>query len=195
MTWTRRRVLQAGGTLAGGILAGVSGAVSAESGGATGSREAAGSAAGTSKRIALRNIHTDEKVDLEFYRGDGYVPDALTSIQKVLRDWRNNYQHTIDPKLMNYLYDVAHTIGVEPVFSVISGYRSPQTNAQLHERSSGVASHSLHMEGRAIDVRLAGVNCADLAQHALDMQRGGVGYYRQSDFVHLDTGRFRTWKG
>jgi uncharacterized protein YcbK (DUF882 family) len=90
---------------------------------------------------------------------------------------------------------VAHTLGVRPAFSVISGYRSPQTNAQLHERSSGVSSHSLHMEGRAIDVRLTGVACADLAQHALDMQRGGVGYYRQSDFVHLDTGRFRTWKG
>ena len=195
MSWTRRRVLQAGGTLAGGILAGVSGTVSAESGEAPRSREAAGSGAGTSKRIALQNIHTSEKVDLEFYRGDGYVPDALTSIQKVLRDWRNNDQHPIDPKLMDYLYDVAHTIDVAPVFSVISGYRSPQTNAQLHERSSGVASHSLHMEGRAIDVRLAGVNCADLAQHALGMQRGGVGYYRQSDFVHLDTGRFRTWKG
>jgi uncharacterized protein YcbK (DUF882 family) len=195
MTWTRRRVLQAAGTMAGGILAGVSGTVSAESGKTTGSREATGSAAGKSKRIALRNLHTNEQVDAEFYRGDGYEPDALTSIQKLLRDWRNNDQHTIDPKLMDYLYDVAHTIGVEPVFSVISGYRSPQTNAQLHERSSGVASHSLHMEGRAIDVRLAGVNCADLAQHALDMQRGGVGYYRQSDFVHLDTGRFRTWKG
>ena len=195
MTWTRRRVLRAGGSVAGGILAAVSGNVPAVWGEATGSREAAGSAAGTSKRIALRNVHTDEKVDLTFYRGDSYVPNALTSIQKVLRDWRNNDEHAIDPQLMDYLYEVARTIGVEPVFSVISGYRSPQTNAQLHERSSGVASHSLHMEGRAIDVRLAGVNCADLAQHALDMQRGGVGYYRQSDFVHLDTGRFRTWKG
>lgn len=196
MSWTRRRVLQVGGTLAGGILVGVSGNVSAAaSGEAPGSREAAESAAGTSKRLALRNIHTNENVDLEFYRGDSYVPDALTSIQKVLRDWRNNDQHSIDPKLMDYLCDLAHTIGVEPVFSVISGYRSPQTNAQLHERSSGVASHSLHREGRAIDVRLVGVNCSDLAQHALDMQRGGVGYYRHSDFVHLDTGRFRAWKG
>jgi uncharacterized protein YcbK (DUF882 family) len=173
----------------------VSGNVFAESGEAPRSPEAPGPDAGTSKRIALRNLHNNEKVDLEFYRGDSYVPDALTSIQKVLRDWRNNDQHSIDPRLMDYLYDVARAIGVEPVFSVISGYRSPQTNAQLHERSSGVASHSLHMEGRAIDVRLAGVSCADLAQHALDMQRGGVGYYRQSDFVHLDTGRFRTWRG
>ncbi len=78
---------------------------------------------------------------------------------------------------------------------MISGYRSPQTNAMLHERSSGVASQSLHMEGRAIDVRLTQVDCADLADKALGMQRGGVGYYRQSDFVHLDTGRFRTWRG
>jgi uncharacterized protein YcbK (DUF882 family) len=192
VSWTRRRVLQVGGTLAGGILAGVSGKVSAESGDAAGSHDAA---VATSKRITLRNIHTDEKVDVEFYRGDAYVPEALASIQKLLRDWRNNDQHPIDPKLMDYLYDVAHTVGVEPAFSVISGYRSPETNAQLHERSSGVSSHSLHMEGRAIDVRLAGVSCADLAQHALDMQRGGVGYYRQSDFVHLDTGRFRTWRG
>jgi len=78
---------------------------------------------------------------------------------------------------------------------VISGYRSPRTNQMLHERSSGVASKSLHMEGRAIDVRLAGVDCADLAEISLGMQKGGVGYYRQSDFVHLDTGRFRTWRG
>ncbi len=191
MSWTRRRVLQVGGTLAGGMMAGVSGNVWAGPGNAAAPREAPA----TSKRICLKNIHTDESVDMEFYRGDAYVPEALTSIQKVLRDWRNNDQHPIDPKLMDYLYDVAHTLGVRPAFSVISGYRSPQTNAQLHERSSGVSSHSLHMEGRAIDVRLTGVACADLAQHALDMQRGGVGYYRQSDFVHLDTGRFRTWKG
>jgi uncharacterized protein YcbK (DUF882 family) len=81
------------------------------------------------------------------------------------------------------------------VFSVISGYRSPQTNALLRERSSGVARHSMHLEGRAIDVRIAGVDCARLAGSALDLTRGGVGYYRASDFVHLDTGAFRTWKG
>jgi uncharacterized protein YcbK (DUF882 family) len=78
---------------------------------------------------------------------------------------------------------------------VISGYRSPQTNAMLHERSGGVAVRSLHLEGRAIDVRLAGVDCADLAGSGLTLARGGVGYYRKSDFVHLDTGAFRTWKG
>jgi uncharacterized protein YcbK (DUF882 family) len=90
---------------------------------------------------------------------------------------------------------VAHTAGVDPAFSVISGYRSPQTNARLHERSTGVAQHSLHIEGRAIDVRVAGIDCTDLAAHALGLKRGGVGYYRASDFVHLDTGAFRTWRG
>ena len=96
---------------------------------------------------------------------------------------------------MDHLVEVAHAVGAEPKFSVISGYRSPQTNAMLHERSAGVAQHSLHMDGRAIDVRISGVDCADLAARALDLRRGGVGYYRASDFVHLDTGAFRTWTG
>jgi len=147
------------------------------------------------KRIALRNLHTPESLDLEFFRGDAYVPDALAAIQVLLRDYRNNEQHPIDPPLLDYLHEVALHAGVDPVFSVISGYRSPQTNEQLRERSSGVARHSLHLEGRAIDVRLAGVDCADLAAGALKLTRGGVGYYRKSDFVHLDTGSFRTWRG
>jgi uncharacterized protein YcbK (DUF882 family) len=149
---------------------------------------------GAAKRVALFNLHTGEQLDVEFFRG-GYVPDSLAAIQVLLRDFRNDEQHPIDPRLMDYLYDVARHAGVDPVFSVISGYRSPQTNEQLRERSSGVARHSLHLEGRAIDVRLAGVHCADLAGRALDLTRGGVGYYAKSDFVHLDTGAFRTWKG
>jgi uncharacterized protein YcbK (DUF882 family) len=147
------------------------------------------------RRISLRNLHTGEQLESEYFRGGTYIPDSLAAIQVLLRDFRNDQQHVIDPKLMDYLYDVARRMGVDPVFSVISGYRSPQTNAQLRERSSGVARHSLHLEGRAIDVRLAGVDCADLAGGALGLARGGVGYYRQSDFVHLDTGALRTWKG
>ncbi len=127
--------------------------------------------------------------------GENYLPAALERVEGLLRDYRTGERHPIDPQLLDILYDVAQRARVEPEFSVISGYRSPQTNAMLHERSSGVASHSLHMEGRAIDVRLTRMDCADLAATALDMQCGGVGYYRQSDFVHLDTGRFRTWRG
>jgi uncharacterized protein YcbK (DUF882 family) len=180
--WSRRRVLKAGGAVA---------AVSA----AAFWVGTAGGAESSSRRIALTNLHTDEKLEVEYFRAGAYLPAALSSIEQVLRDFRTGERHTIDPKLMDYLVEVAQMLGVEPSFSVISGYRSPQTNAQLHERSAGVAQHSLHMEGRAIDVRMNKVDCANLAAHAEDLQRGGVGYYRASNFVHLDTGRFRTWKG
>jgi uncharacterized protein YcbK (DUF882 family) len=147
------------------------------------------------KQIALTNLHTGEKLTVEYFRDGAYVPDALSRLEGVLRDFRNGEKHAIDPKLMDYLVDVAAQIGVPPAFSVISGFRSPETNERLHERSSGVSQHSLHMQGRAIDVRMGGVDCEDLAAHAEELKRGGVGFYRASNFVHLDTGAFRTWRG
>jgi uncharacterized protein YcbK (DUF882 family) len=193
MTWSRRRLLKAGGLLAGASVAGASIASASAAGALARGVGATGSPA--VKRLALRNLHTPESLDLEFYRDGAYVPDALAAIQVLLRDYRNGEQHPIDPPLLDYLHDVAQRLGVDPVFHVISGYRSPQTNALLRERSSGVARYSLHLEGRAIDVRLAGIDCAELAERALSIRRGGVGYYRKSDFVHLDTGAFRTWRG
>jgi uncharacterized protein YcbK (DUF882 family) len=148
-----------------------------------------------SKRISLANLHTSERLEVEFYRDGVYLPDALMKISVLLRDYRTGERHDIDPQLMDVLVRVAHSVGADPAFTVISGYRSPKTNAALHERSAGVAQHSLHMEGRAIDVRMSHVDCAALAAHAQDLKCGGVGYYRQSNFVHLDTGKFRTWKG
>jgi uncharacterized protein YcbK (DUF882 family) len=183
VSWSRRRVLKAGSVLAGVSAAGFL------AGGAR-SQDAA-----ASKRIALLNLHTSERLDIEYFRDGAYLPDALSSIEMCLRDFRTGQRHVIDPHLMDYLVEVAHTLGVDPAFKVISGYRSPQTNAYLHDKSAEVAQHSLHMEGRAIDVRMNGVDCANLASHAIDLKRGGVGYYRASDFVHLDTGAFRTWKG
>ena len=184
-TWSRRRVLKAGALVAGTSAVGV-----------WAPRAQARTQESTSvKRLALRNLHTPESIELEFFRDDAYIPSALAAAQVFLRDYRNGEQHPIDPPLFDYLHDVARSLGVDPVFSVISGYRSPQTNALLRERSSGVARHSLHLEGRAIDVRLEGVDCADLAAGALGLARGGVGYYRRSDFVHLDTGALRTWRG
>jgi len=183
-SWSRRRILRAGALVAGASAAGL-----------LMRSTRAGEGRVIVKRVALKNLHTPESLDLEFFRGDAYVPDALAAIQVLLRDYRNGEQHAIDPPLLDYLYDVAMRVGVDPVFSVISGYRSPQTNELLRERSSGVARRSLHLEGRAIDVRLAGVDCADLARSALELGRGGVGYYGKSDFVHLDTGAFRTWRG
>jgi uncharacterized protein YcbK (DUF882 family) len=191
--WSRRRLLKAGGLLAGASLAGVS--VASASAAGTLAQPATATGSRAVKRLALRNLHTPESLDIEFFRDGAYVPDALAAIQVLLRDYRNGEQHPIDPPLLDYLHDVAQRLGVDPVFHVISGYRSPQTNALLRERSSGVARHSLHLEGRAIDVRLAGIDCAELANRALGLSRGGVGYYRKSDFVHLDTGALRTWRG
>ena len=159
------------------------------------SRSLLGAPAAGAKQIALTNLHTGEKLTVEYFRAAAYVPDALIAIEVLLRDFRNGEKHPIDPKLMDYLVDVAAQIGVPPSFSVISGFRSPETNERLHERSSGVSQHSLHMQGRAIDVRMSGVDCKDLAAKAEQLKRGGVGFYRASDFVHLDTGAFRTWRG
>jgi uncharacterized protein YcbK (DUF882 family) len=194
MSWTRRRLLMMGSATMVVAVArpGAARSASYETAGAGGGGPAQSLAA---KRVALYNLHTAEKLEIEFYRGGDYVADSLSAIQVLLRDHRNGDQHPIDPKLMDYLYDVARTLGVDPVFSVISGYRSPQTNEQLRERSDGVARHSLHLEGRAIDVRLKGVSCTELATRAREMSRGGVGYYQKSDFVHLDTGVYRTWNG
>jgi uncharacterized protein YcbK (DUF882 family) len=147
------------------------------------------------RRIALVNLHTGERLETEYFRDEAYVPDALAAIDVLLRDFRSGEKHAMDPKLLDYLVDVAAQVNVSPAYSVISGYRSPETNERLHERSGGVSQHSLHMQGRAIDVRMTGVDCADLAAHAQDLKRGGVGYYRASNFVHLDTGAFRTWRG
>jgi uncharacterized protein YcbK (DUF882 family) len=185
MSWSRRRVLKAGSALAGVSAAGLL------VGGARG-QSVAGDA---HRRIALLNLHTGERLDVEYFRDGAYLPDALSCIEGCLRDFRTGERHLIDPGVMDYLVEVARTFGVDPAFKVISGYRSPQTNAYLREKSTGVAEHSLHVEGRAIDVRMTGVDCASLAAHAMDLKRGGVGYYRASDFVHLDTGAFRTWKG
>jgi uncharacterized protein YcbK (DUF882 family) len=193
-------VLKAGGALAGmsaGMLAGAarSEEAAANRDAASGRESADNPAAGVSRRIALLNLHTRERLDIEYFREGAYVHDAFSAIEALLRDFRTGERHAIDPGLMDYLVDAAHAVGVDPAFSVISGYRSPQTNARLREQSTGVSQHSLHMEGRAIDVRMAEVDCANLAAHAQDLKRGGVGYYRASDFVHLDTGTFRTWKG
>ena len=178
---SRRRVLQNGAALAGVSLAGWSGPVFA--------------AEQDSRRIAFTNLHTGEHLDTVYFRHGAYLDAALQQVQEVLRDFRNGDSHAMDPKLLDYLVDVAARVDAEPDFSVISGYRSPETNEKLHARSSGVAEHSLHMQGRAIDVRMSGVDCARLASTALELKRGGVGYYRASNFVHLDTGEFRTWRG
>jgi uncharacterized protein YcbK (DUF882 family) len=143
--------------------------------------------------LALENLHTGEKLNAEYRAGQHYIADSLSKIAHVLRDHRNNAVHAIDTKLLDVLFDLKARLGVQSGFQVISGYRSPETNAQLHSLSDGVAEHSLHMEGKAIDIRVAGVHLEHLRDTAKSLQAGGVGFYPKSDFVHVDVGRVRYW--
>ena len=179
----RRRLLQVGL-----FLAGARGATAAAD-------EAAPASPTVLQPMSLRNLHTDEVLEIARGTDGAFDTEAMQRIATLLRDFRSGEVHPIDPALVLLLGDTAAALGAEPVFDVISGFRSPQTNAMLHNRSAGVSVRSLHMEGRAIDVRLAGVRCADLAGQALALARGGVGFYGRSDFVHLDTGAVRSWRG
>jgi uncharacterized protein YcbK (DUF882 family) len=145
-------------------------------------------------RLRLFNTHTGERVDVAFRSGASYLPEGLAELASHLRDFRRNESRELDPRLYDLLADLAAAVGrPDAEFHVISGYRSPATNSMLRERSLGVAQRSLHMEGRAIDVRLPGVPTAVLRDAALKLARGGVGYYAESDFIHVDTGRVRRW--
>ncbi len=145
------------------------------------------------RELSFHHAHTDEKLAITYYEGGLYRPEALTRINHLLRDWRTDEAHEIDLKLLDMLHSLRQATGNRGDFKVISGYRSPTTNAMLRRKINGVAKRSLHMQGRAIDVRLTDVNTATLRNIAIAMKSGGVGYYRKSNFVHLDTGRFRTW--
>ena len=147
------------------------------------------------RRLRFHNLHTGESLNLAYWVQGDYVPESLAEINHVLRDFRNDQVAAIDPQLLDLLNRVDLALGASQPFQVISGYRSPATNHLLAERSSGVAKHSLHMEGKAIDIRVPGVALADLRKTGLALQAGGVGYYPTSDFVHLDVGRVRTWAG
>jgi len=147
----------------------------------------------TARELAFVHTHTGEKLSIVYAEGGRYVPAALTAIDRLLRDHRTGDIHSIDPKLLDQLTDLATATGGDRPYEVICGYRCPATNAMLREHSHGVAQASLHLSGQAIDVRLPGVPLDRLRDAAIAMGAGGVGYYHQSDFVHLDTGRVRRW--
>ena len=145
------------------------------------------------RRLSFHHTHTLATLDLVYHDGLRLIPEALDRINTFLRDFRTQEEHPIDPVLLDMLFAARAGIGSDRRFEVISGYRSPATNEMLRNRTDGVAKTSLHMQGRAIDVRLSGVRTDNLRRAALDLDRGGVGYYPQSDFIHLDTGRPRSW--
>lgn len=146
------------------------------------------------RTVALDHTHTHERIALVYAADGRYLPAALGTLNHFLRDHYSGDIGVIDPQLFDLLYRVRQTLGSRQPFQVISGYRSPATNDRLRStRGGGVAKHSLHMEGMAIDIRLPGVALADLRDVALGLRAGGVGYYPQEQFVHLDTGRVRSW--
>jgi uncharacterized protein YcbK (DUF882 family) len=146
------------------------------------------------RRLELTNLHGGEKLTVTFHDERDIAPDAAAALRHLLRDYRVNEEHQMDFDLFMQLTDLARECGVPAKFAVISGYRSPVTNAKLRSAGHAVAEHSQHMEGHAIDVRLEGCPLARLHELALAAGRGGVGYYPQSNFVHIDTGRVRSWQ-
>ena len=145
------------------------------------------------RRLAFYHTHTSETLDVVYSEQGAYVPEALAEVQHLFRDFRTGDIHPIDPGLLDILHDVQQATGGRGHYEIISAYRSPATNQMLASRSNGVADHSLHLNGQAIDVRLPGVKTSDLRRAGLSLASGGVGYYPGSDFVHLDTGRVRSW--
>jgi uncharacterized protein YcbK (DUF882 family) len=149
--------------------------------------------ASATRALRFLHTHTCEKLTVEYFSAGRYLPDALASVDHLLRDFRTGDVHVIEPSLLDLLHQVAHATQSTEPFKVISGYRSPLTNAALRTRSEGVAAGSLHMRGQAIDISLADVPLAKLRDAARALHGGGVGYYPASNFVHMDVGRVRTW--
>ena len=145
------------------------------------------------RSLSFYHTHTLRELDVVYWRDGAYVETALQKIEGFLSDFRTGDAHVIDPDLLDLLHAVYRRAGSKGRFEVISAYRSPQTNAMLRARSSGVAKRSQHVLGKAIDVRLTDVPTIELRRIALELARGGVGYYEKSNFVHLDTGRVRAW--
>ncbi|MEQ1810890.1 MAG: DUF882 domain-containing protein [Terricaulis sp.] len=145
------------------------------------------------RQLAFVNTHTGDTFSDAYWENGNYVPDAMAAINNVMRDHRSGEVHAIDPRLLDQLHSLKGVVEASAPFQIISGYRSPATNAALHDASNGVATRSLHMDGRAIDIRVRGVDLTRLRDAALAMNAGGVGYYEASDFIHVDTGRVRRW--
>ncbi|MEZ5667307.1 MAG: DUF882 domain-containing protein [Alphaproteobacteria bacterium] len=146
------------------------------------------------RTIGLRHAHTGERVDTTFWQRGGYDQLGVARLNAFMRDWRTDEIIAIDPTLYDVLWSLGQSIGRDPEFTVLSAYRSRATNDMLIRTGhTGVARDSLHIQGKAVDITLPGFPISGLHDAALALQAGGVGYYPSSNFVHIDTGRFRTW--
>ena len=150
-------------------------------------------AAEAPRQLDFYHTHTMLSLSIVYHDGKDYIPQALEKINQFLSDFRTGDSHAINPGVLDILHALHTQLGGEGTFEIISAYRSPETNTSLRKNGKGVAKNSLHMQGKAIDVRLRGVDSARLRDAAIKLGRGGVGYYKDSDFVHIDVGRVRTW--
>lgn len=147
------------------------------------------------RQLSFYHTHTGKRLDVVYSRDGVYIPSALEEINHFLFDFRTGDAAEMDPELLDLIYDVRAELASDATYQVVSAYRSPKTNEMLRGRrtNTGVAKNSQHLLGKAIDVRLEGVKTTKLRDTALAMRRGGVGFYEASDFVHMDTGRPRSW--
>jgi len=148
----------------------------------------------TEYRLHLYHTHTAERLDIVYREGDRYLPDSVARLDEFLRDHRTGEIYQLDPRLFDLLHDLTIAVGEPDVeIDIVCGYRTPWSNEFLRQTTSGVASHSLHVQGEAIDIRIPNVRTSRLRDAALALHRGGVGYYPKSEFVHVDVGRVRRW--
>jgi uncharacterized protein YcbK (DUF882 family) len=145
------------------------------------------------KAVALYNSHTGESLKAIYWAQGRYLPEALSAVDRVLRDHRTDEIKPINPQVLDLLHAINEELACHSPFYIISAYRSPSTNAYLRFMSRRVAEHSLHMDGKAVDLRLPGWASHTLKRVAVDLQMGGVGYYPRADFVHVDVGPVRYW--
>ncbi|HTT76961.1 MAG TPA: DUF882 domain-containing protein [Candidatus Binataceae bacterium] len=145
------------------------------------------------RALAMDNLHTGERIRTVYFEDGQYIPGALQEINYFFRDFRANEVKAIDPRLLDLLHAIHQNLDSSKPFNLISGYRTAATNAMLAARTEGVARHSMHILGRAADINVPDRQLSILQRVALALQFGGVGYYPQSDFVHVDTGRVRHW--
>jgi len=145
------------------------------------------------RQLSVINLNTRERLSVDYWAQGRYVVDALRRISHLLRDHHDGSVHWIDPRLIDVMYGVFRMTGGCGPIEVVCGYRSPRTNARLHARHRGVAGHSMHIQGKAVDIRMPGCGLDLLHRAALALRAGGVGFYPRSNFVHVDTGPVRTW--
>ncbi len=145
------------------------------------------------RSLSFYNTHTAETLKTVYWAQGQYFPEALAEIDFILRDFRSGDVKPIAPRLLDLAHELRRTLNSSEPIQVISGYRSPATNAMLAAHGGGVASHSLHLLGEALDLRLPGRDLKEVHRAALALARGGVGYYPRSNFVHIDIGRVRRW--